>query len=108
MGAFNRLRAQVACAHCGHEAERAIQFKFGNAWLVDYQIGSSLSWGGNDIGSPGLAKVEVLGAGEECPVCHSDGDDYTLIVENDVITAVLPQAEQALTRDPDGFLVVRR
>lgn len=88
MSAFNRLRAGVRCPNCGNTAEQVIQFKFGDVWQHDYQLGDVLRWGGNDVGRPGLAKVSVSGAGEECPVCHSRGEGFSVVVEADVLASV--------------------
>jgi len=88
MSAYNRLRAVARCPNCGETSEQVIQFKFGDAWLTEYAIGDTLRWGGNDIGRPGVKKVIVLGAGEECPVCHRRGEDFSVVIERDVLTAV--------------------
>ena len=77
MRAFNRLRAEVRCPNCGSTGEQFIQFKFGDVWQHDYRLGDTLTWGGNDVGRPGLTKVIVSGAGEECPMCHSRGENFS-------------------------------
>jgi hypothetical protein len=99
MSAFNRLRARARCPNCGQVSEQVIQFKFGDAWQYEYAVGDALRWGGNDIGRPGLGKVIVFGAGEECPVCHRRGEDFSVVVERDVITGVeeAPDGPPAMT-----------
>lgn len=103
MGAFNRLRAEARCPNCGEMTEQVIQFKFGDTWQHDYAIGDTLRWGGNDIGRAGLGKVMVLGAAEECPVCHSCGEDFVVVIERDVLMTVEepPEGPPRLT---DGAL----
>ena len=72
MSAFNRLHAEVRCPNCGDSSKQLIQFKFGDVWQYDYQLGDILRWGGNAVGRPGLAKVLVSGAGEECPIATAE------------------------------------
>ena len=103
MSAYNRLRAEARCPNCGVTSQQVIQFKFGDTWLCDYALGDLLRWGGNDIGRPEIAKVIVRGAGEECPVCHSRGEEFAVIVERDVITAV-EEAPEGTPRMTDGEL----
>lgn len=107
MSAFNRLHAQVRCPSCGNTPEQVIQFKFGDVWQHDYQLGDVLRWGGNDIGRPELAKVIVSGSGEECPVCHARGEDYVVVVESDVLAAVdaAPEGPPPMT-DGELFAIV--
>jgi hypothetical protein len=103
MGAFNQLRAEARCPNCDETSEQLIQFRFGDTWQFEYAIGDTLRWGGNDVGPPGLTKVLVSGAGEECPVCHSRGEDFQVVIESDVITAVedAPEGPPSIT---DGEL----
>jgi hypothetical protein len=88
MGAYNIVRASVRCPNCGHTSEQAIQFKFGDTRLYEYTIGDTLRWGGNDIGRPGIRKVAVAGASEECPVCRARELDFSVIIERDIVVAV--------------------
>lgn len=107
MGAFNRLRAEARCPNCGQTMKQVIQFKFGDTWQYDYDLGDTLRWGGNDVGRPGLGKVIVLGTGEECPISHSGGEDFSVIIERDVLTAVedAPKGPPPMT-DGELFTVV--
>lgn len=107
MSVYNRLRAEARCPNCGETSQQVIQFKFGDTWLDEYALGDSLRWGGNDIGRPGIKKVIVRGAGEECPVCHSGGEDFSVVVERDVLTAVeeAPEGPPPMT-DGELFSIV--
>jgi len=53
MGAFNTVRATLACPACGKVGEFEIQF--------EYRIGDALRWGGNQVGRPGAGRVRVEG-----------------------------------------------
>ena len=44
MGAFNRLRAEARCPNCGQTMKQVIQFKFGDTWQYDYDLGDTLRW----------------------------------------------------------------
>lgn len=105
MSAYNRLRAKARCPNCGQTSDQVIQFGFGDAWLHEYSLGDPLRWGGNDIGRPGLRKVVVAGAGEECPVCHSRGEEFSVIVEQDVLIGIDDSPGEPLL-GPDGELYV--
>lgn len=106
MSAYNRLRVQARCPNCGKTSEQVIQFKFGDTWLHEYSLGDSLRWGGNDIGRPGLGRVSVSGSGEECPVCHNRGEDFSVVIERDVIASVedAPEGPPPVT-DGELYLV---
>ena len=88
MSAYNVVTASVQCPNCAEIAEQRIQFRFGNTWQHEYAIGDKLQWNGNDVGKAGLTKVIASGAGEECPICHTYGRPYIVIIERDVITSV--------------------
>jgi hypothetical protein len=69
---------------------RRVQFKYGDTWDYDYQVGDRISWGGNDKGRP-AHRVQVLGFPEECPVCGYDpAGVYDVFIEDDVIVDVVP------------------
>jgi len=89
MSAFNILRAKIKCPNCNVEYTGYLQFKFGDTWLLEYNIGDKIKWGGNDIGRPGLAEVRVYGILEDntCPNCRKNNpqEEYDIIVLKDVI-----------------------
>jgi hypothetical protein len=92
MGAFNTLITEVSCGNCGRPYEGRIQFKFGNTWQFNYQIGDTLGWGGNDQGIAHLAKVKVWGTLESpdtCTYCgYPNPEEWDIFMENDVIKSV--------------------
>ena len=88
MGAFNTLRATTVCPVCKTTSTFDIQFKYGNTWQDNYEIGSKLRWGGNDKGIPGLARVLVEGIGGPCPNCGAPYVEFDIMVECDTIVGV--------------------
>ncbi len=85
MGMFNVLRVPETCASCGSAIQRRVQFGWGDTWLHEYDVGDTLRWGGNDIGDPGMRRVVVEAAAENCPVCGADGPEGEVIIERDVL-----------------------
>lgn len=70
MGAYNTVRGHAACPRCGNNVEVVVQFRFGNVWQFEYELGDSIKWGGNAVGSAALPRVVVEGVAEaECRVC---------------------------------------
>jgi hypothetical protein len=68
-----------------------------------YTIGDKLRWRHNNVGRPGLTRVEVSAVTEACPVCNTSGQDFVVTIEDDTITGV----ERAPKRPPpvtDGEL----
>jgi len=91
MGAFNVVTATVVCRHCDTEVPVRVQFKYGNTWQYEYQVGDILKWGGNAIGKPGKRRVIVDGIAESCPKCSYDEEwNFYVLIEHDVIIAVEP------------------
>lgn len=94
MSSFNILIVEIACPNCGKKSQARIQFKFGNTWQLEYKIGDTITWGGNDIGSPNLVKVKVYGIIEStvCPFCNKNNipEEYDLFIEDNVIISVSP------------------
>lgn len=54
-----------------------------------------------------MAKVIVSGAGEECPVCQSHGEGFSVTVEADVLVALesAPEGPPPMT-DGELFAIV--
>lgn len=87
---YNVLLVPGRCGACGGEIERRVQFAWGDAWLHEYSVGDRLTWGGNDVGDPGIRRVVVEAAAEPCPVCGGEGPEGEVVVERDVITGWRP------------------
>jgi predicted RNA-binding Zn-ribbon protein involved in translation (DUF1610 family) len=89
VGAYNRLLCPWHCPRCGHDLERAYQFKWGDTWQHDYRLGERVRWGGNDQGTPGVASAKVDAFPEPCPNCGWLEDAvYDLTLESDVLRGV--------------------
>jgi len=92
MSSFNILIAEIPCPDCNRPHEARIQFKFGNTWQLQYRIGDTIKWGGNDIGSPDLKKVKVYGIIESmtCPFCNRNNiaEEYDIFIKENVIINV--------------------
>ncbi|MGW3135839.1 hypothetical protein [Streptomyces sp. NPDC001139] len=75
------------CPGCGDEGAMTLQFHFGHTFQDTYRIGERLKWGGNDKGTPGQERAEVIGYQEACGGCGLDEDrEYVLVFEHDVLT----------------------
>ena len=94
MSAFNILSSEIQCSICQKRYQGQIQFKFGDTWQLQYQIGDKIKWGGNDIGKPRISKVKVYGLLEssECPICREleTVNEFDIYIENDIIVGVNP------------------
>lgn len=94
MSSYNILITESVCTNCGVKSPVRIQFKFGNTWQLQYRIGDTISWGGNDIGSPNLTDVKAYGIAEStvCPSCNEDRipEEYDVFIKNNVITGIAP------------------
>lgn len=90
MGAFNIVRACAVCPTCRQETAVAVQFKYGDTWQHEYDVGDQLRWGGNDIGVKGKKHVVVDGIAEvPCAHCGSEGEwNLYVHVEHDRLTRV--------------------
>jgi hypothetical protein len=106
MGAFNTVTAEVACPTCGKNGLFTVQYKYGNTWQHGYDIGSLISWGGNDVGRPKMKRVRVEGIGGPCPHCQADNIDFDILIENDRITEVRPLGPERKEHHREGFIVL--
>lgn len=87
MGAFNVLQVRASCPSCEEEVDLRLQFKYGDTWQLEYEVGDELRWGGNDIGTPSAARVVLDAPAEPCPNCGFQGD-FEIFVENGRISKV--------------------
>lgn len=94
MSSFNILIVEVPCPDCGEKHEARIQFKFGNTWQLQYHVGDTIKWGGNDIGSSDLKEVKVYGIIEStiCPFCSNGNiaEEYDIFIKENVIVSFSP------------------
>lgn len=90
MGAFNTLLVrQVPCPKCGHKQDWRIQFKYGDCWQYECQLGETLAWGGNDNGKNVGGKVRTDGIAEEkCRYCSVEEVEAFIYLEDNQIKKV--------------------
>ena len=88
MGAFNVVILPEKCGNCGQIVNRRVQFKYGEVWQHEYNLGDELIWGAKNIGNPQYRKVVVDGAGENCPNCRAEGNDYEVWITSGKILDV--------------------
>lgn len=111
MSSFNVLITEVTCPNCGKKHEARIQFKFGNTWQLQYKIGDTVTWGGNDIGSPDFNEVKAYGIIEStrCPYCNEQNivEEYDILIKKNVIMGISPMAsmENYLGENGEYFVV---
>lgn len=89
MGAYNLLRLRERCPRCGRDAELLLQFKYGDTWQIEYELGAVLKWGGNDIGSPQARRVVLDAAAEPCSSCGLERD-FEIFVEDGRLVKAQP------------------
>jgi sarcosine oxidase delta subunit len=106
MGAFNTVITEVQCPVCNERGRFEVQYKYGDTWQHQYDIGSVIRWGGNDIGRPKMKKVIVEGIGGPCPHCQTDNIEFDVVVESDQLKEVCPLGLERKEHYPDGFLVL--
>lgn len=92
MSTFNVLKTSVKCPNCENYYSAKIQFKYGDTWQYEYNLGDMIKWGGYDIGKPGTTSVKVYGILETdvCPICGfiNNHNEFDLLVKDDVIISV--------------------
>ena len=84
MAAYNTVTVKrlVPCARCNDDGIIQLQFAYGDTYQHHYQLGDTVSWGGNDFGVPAVDRLEILAYPESCPVCGTDiSGEYVLIME---------------------------
>jgi hypothetical protein len=101
MGAFNTLLVnKVPCPKCGYEQNWRIQFKYGDCWQYEYQLGETIQWGGNDKGKNVGGRVRTDGIAEEqCLQCGLKEVEALVYLEDNRITKVELRIEPYLTDD---------
>ncbi|HZK72431.1 MAG TPA: hypothetical protein VFD88_00310 [Clostridia bacterium] len=91
MSSYNLLvmPEEDTCPNFGSRIVRKVQFKYAEVWQHEYQIGDKISWGTNNVGSPGRRRVLLSAHPEPCPVCGNVPNvRYEVLVENDVLIGV--------------------
>ncbi|HZS45218.1 MAG TPA: hypothetical protein VFC63_08970 [Blastocatellia bacterium] len=89
MGAFNTVKAELPCPYCGQRQQWTVQFKYGNCWQFEYQIGDKLRWGGNEKGENTAGRVRTDGLAEEsCKGCSRDFINAAVYFSDNIIEKV--------------------
>lgn len=95
MGAYNTVGAKQVCPSCHNVVEFKYQFKYGELWQYEYQLGEEIKWGKKNDGKPGARRVVVYAAAEPCPICgYDDVEEYEVWLENDRLVKVIPASGQ--------------
>ncbi|EGO63756.1 hypothetical protein [Acetonema longum] len=105
MGAYNTLKVCRQCDKCQRDIQLIIQFKYGDTWQYEYEIGDNLKWGGHDIGIKGAKKVILDGVAKECPFCKAELD-YIIHLENDKIISIELNKGQYDFRNSNGYYLI--
>lgn len=111
MGLFNILLAVVVCPDCKEKSIGRLQFKFGNTFQLLYNIGDTITWGGNDYGNADLNEVKAYGILESttCPICNKDNipEDYDIFFKQSVIIDASPIAsiEEYVTNNTEYVIL---
>lgn len=102
MGAFNTVLARYP----GFPEQVRVQFKFGDTWQHEYQIGDRLKWGGNDTGPKSAKYVVVDGCGEE-PLPPGVGENFEVHIRNGIIEKVVPATGKFdFTSTEEAYVVI--
>lgn len=92
MGLFNTLITEIPCPDCKKKHEARVQYKFGNTRQLKYRVGDTITWGGNDVGTPDLNEVKVYGIieSETCPFCSKSNipEEYDIFIKENVIISI--------------------
>jgi hypothetical protein len=90
MGAFNRVHIPWRDPQTNEVLNLKIQFKYGDAWQYDYNVGDVLAWGGNDIGERSAKRVVVDGVLEDYEVHPNVPEDFEVHIVEGRIDKVIP------------------
>jgi len=94
LGLFNTVGSNLACVHCGAVSSYKVQFKYGNCYQYEYEIGDEIEWSGDDSsydwGDPNQVAVVVEGVGGPCPNCREEFLNFDVFTQNGIIRDVRP------------------
>ena len=110
MGAFNIVRAELACPDCGGAVNASVQFKYGDTRQHEYVVGDRLRWGGNDVGKEGSGHVVVDASAEG--VCGRSGelvefDAYVHIEEGCIRQVYVADGAYDFVKERETYIVLR-
>jgi hypothetical protein len=106
MGLYNTVEISGTCPGCEKEVDLEVQFNYGDTYLHRYKVSGVITWGGIEVGRPGLSSVVVDGfAG--CPGCDAELD-YEVWLESDRIVAVkLDTGVYNPASTEEGYIVIQ-
>lgn len=105
MGAYNSLSLSMKCTVCNQKVDMTIQFKYGEVWQHNFKIGDTIIWGRRNSGIKGCRKVVLDGISEACPNCGRE-NDVLIMLENDVLTKVMPNNNEFDFSSSDGYYLI--
>lgn len=101
MSAFNTIKCHAACPFCGNFQIWTVQYKYGDCWQYEYEIGDKINWNGNDNGENIGGSLRTEGIAEErCQKCGKDDIDAEIHLFDNMLKKVV------LTKKPlnlDGY-----
>ncbi len=105
MGAFNTVRLSWHNPQSGEAVDVTVQFKYGDTWQYEYNIGDVLRWGGNDNGIKDARRVVVDGALEgDIPGVPEDFEVY--IVDGRIDMVIPATGEHDFVKSRDTYIVL--
>lgn len=94
MGAFNVVRVHWYNPLTNEVSDIDVQFKYGDTWQYEYEIGDVLKWGGNDIGQKNAKKAVVDGCLDALIAPPGVPEDFEVYIVNGKIENVIAATGQ--------------
>lgn len=108
MGLFNTIQIEMPCPAGGERDTFAIQFKYGETYQHEYELGQRIRWGHPKLnqGVPGYRKVQVDACGGDCRHCQVEFFNCAVVLEYGQIVSVEPIHEDPSPLEAKGFIVI--
>lgn len=104
MGFFNVIKINTKCFNCKRMTLLTVQFKYGEDWMHNYNVGDSIIWGEKNVGQKTYKHVLVSAISEECPIC-GECSDYIVEVKNNIIQKIyIDRIELSLAKE--GYIII--
>lgn len=97
------------CPLCQKRSVFSLQFRYGDVWAYDYQLGEIVRFSGGetDVGSPGHRRVVLYGLENRCDNCHAEGYfEAYIFLENDKICSYSPATGLYDFSNDEDFIVL--
>lgn len=108
MGLFNTVHDDFKCPACGKTGPFEVQFKYGFTRQLDFKIGDTLTWEGQDVGIPGCEEVIVEAIGGPCPNCGEKYIEFDLLLKKDRIVSITPIGAERPYETKEGYIIVKQ